>query len=115
MADVPLQVISENAAAERRITPSWTISILKTKLETVTGIPPGSQRLSLKLPGQDKVFIEANDEDNTLVSNWALAPYAELHVSETRPAFIIIFSSCLGTRHSPSRCKDELDRHFKCR
>ncbi|KAK5997006.1 Cell polarity protein alp11 [Cladobotryum mycophilum] len=39
MADVPLQVISDYASSERRITPSWTISQLKAKLEHITGIP----------------------------------------------------------------------------
>ena len=32
-------------SAERRISPSWSISQLKAKLEPVTGIPPSAQRL----------------------------------------------------------------------
>ncbi|KAL3960046.1 hypothetical protein ACCO45_005163 [Purpureocillium lilacinum] len=63
MADVPLQVISENAASERRITPSWTITQLRAKLETITGIPL-RQHTPVQLP---------------------LAPYAELHVGDARP------------------------------
>jgi tubulin-folding cofactor B len=39
-------------ATERRITPSWSISVLKAKLETMTGIPPGSQNLLFNAPGQ---------------------------------------------------------------
>lgn len=82
MADVPLQVISDNAASERRITPSWTISTLKTKLEPITGIPTTCQRLSLKASATgEAVPIEAADEDGTLLSSFPLAPYAELHVS----------------------------------
>ncbi len=81
MADVPLQVISDNAASERRITPSWTIGQLKAKLEPITGIPPLSQKLSLKISGREQIPIEATDEENTRLSSFPLAPYAELHVS----------------------------------
>lgn len=81
MSDVPLQVVSENAASERRITPSWTIGQLKAKLEPITGIPPLSQKLSLKTSGADKIPIEASDEENTRLSSFPLTPYAELHVS----------------------------------
>ncbi|KAM0564521.1 hypothetical protein ACHAPJ_000735 [Fusarium lateritium] len=87
MADVPLVVISEFAQSERRITPSWSISQLKGKLETVTGIPPSCQRLSLKpTAGAEAIAIEAANEDDTHLSNFPLAPYAELHVIDTRPA-----------------------------
>lgn len=86
MADVPLLVISEFAQAERRITPSWSISQLKSKLETVTGIPPSCQTLSLKTPGAEAISIEAANEDGTHLSNYPLVPYAELHVIDTRPA-----------------------------
>ncbi|KAM0463521.1 hypothetical protein ACHAPV_002061 [Trichoderma viride] len=86
MADVPLLVISENAASERRITPSWSIFQLKTKLEPVTGIPPSCQILSLKASaGSEKIPVEAADEDAVRLSSFPLAPYAELHVVDTRP------------------------------
>ncbi|KAK7417697.1 hypothetical protein QQZ08_011548, partial [Neonectria magnoliae] len=79
MADVPLLIISEFASSERRITPSWSISQLRTKLETVTGIPPSCQRLSLKTAGAEAISIEAANEDDTHLSNYHLVPYAELH------------------------------------
>ncbi len=82
MADVPLLVISESFSSERRITPAWTISQLRTKLEPITGIPPSSQRLFLKTSGQDRIAVEAADEDNIHLSVFPLSPYAELHVSE---------------------------------
>ncbi|GAW15392.1 hypothetical protein ANO14919_048010 [Xylariales sp. No.14919] len=85
MADVPLLVTSENSSSERRITPSWSISLLKTKLEPVTGIPPSCQRLKLKTSANETVAIEAEDEDVTLLSNFHLAPYAELQIIDTRP------------------------------
>ncbi|KAJ1338188.1 tubulin-specific chaperone B [Microdochium nivale] len=86
MADVPLLVISDNSSSERRITPSWSISQLRTKLEPVTGIPPSAQRMTYKAPGRDTVPVEAGDEDATLMASFALVPYAELHITDTRPA-----------------------------
>lgn len=86
MADIPLQVVSDVTASEIRITPSWTISQLKSKLEPVTGIPPSAQRLSLNAAsGASAVPIDAPDPDNMTLSNWNLTPYAELHVSHPLP------------------------------
>ncbi|KAB5582666.1 putative Alp11-like protein of tubulin-folding cofactor B [Coniochaeta sp. 2T2.1] len=85
MADVPLIVISDTVSSERRITPSWTIGQLKTKLEPITGVPPSCQRLSLKTPGSESIPIESSDEDSTYLTNYPLSPYAELHVLDTRP------------------------------
>ncbi|KAI1825707.1 CAP Gly-rich domain-containing protein [Xylaria intraflava] len=86
MADVPLLVTSENSSSERRITPSWSIGQLKSKLEPVTGIPPQCQRLRLKSSAGESIPIEAEDEDATPLLNFPLAPYAELEVIDTRPA-----------------------------
>ncbi|KAH7413177.1 CAP Gly-rich domain-containing protein [Cadophora sp. MPI-SDFR-AT-0126] len=83
--DISIQITSENSSSERRITPSWTIGQLKAKLEPVTGIPPLSQKLHLKLGGRQPVPIEAVDEENTQLGNFPLAPYAEIHVTDTRP------------------------------
>lgn len=97
MADVPLIVISEFAQAERRITPSWSISQLKSKLETVTGIPPSCQTLSLKTPGAEAISLEAANEDGTHLSNYPLVPYAELHVSPTEFSFVLPLSDACTT------------------
>jgi hypothetical protein len=79
--DIPLQITSENSSSERRITPSWTIGQLKAKLEPITGIPPLSQKLILRLGSQQSVPLEAVDEENTQLGVFPLAPYAEIHVS----------------------------------
>ncbi|ROT40285.1 cell polarity protein alp11 [Sodiomyces alkalinus F11] len=84
MADVPLYVISEHTSSERRITPAWTIATLRSKLEHITGVPPSAQKLSLKTAGGN-VPIQAANEDATYLTNFPLAPYAELHVVDTRP------------------------------
>lgn len=81
MMDVPLLLVSENAASERRITPSWSISRLKAKLEPITGIPPSYQKLSLKTSAHGRVPIEASDEDSTYLTAFPLTAYAELEVS----------------------------------
>ena len=78
--DVPLVIRSESSASERRITPSWSIGHLKTKLEPITGIPPSCQRLSLRLPGQEDIIIEAEDEEVTEVGRWRLQAMAEIYV-----------------------------------
>ncbi|KZF20707.1 hypothetical protein L228DRAFT_249498 [Xylona heveae TC161] len=83
--DIPLQITSENAASERRITPSWSIAQLKTKLEPVTGVPPFAQRLALRVAGQAPRPIEAVDEENTQVGDFGLRAYAEIYVTDTRP------------------------------
>jgi hypothetical protein len=81
VGDVPLLITSENSSSERRITPSWTIGQLKAKLEPVTGIPPPSQKLTLRVPGQQGLPVEAADEESTQLSGFPLAPYVEIHVS----------------------------------
>ena len=80
MADVPLYVVSDYSSSERRITPAWSISQLKKKLEPITGIPPSCQRISLKTPPGDTVSVEAADEDSVYMQSFQLVPYAELLV-----------------------------------
>lgn len=78
--DIPLQITSEHSASERRISPSWSVAHLKTKLEPVTGIPPSSQRLSLRVPNQSGIAIEAADEESVELASFPLQAYAEIHV-----------------------------------
>ncbi|KAG0648075.1 Altered polarity 11 [Hyphodiscus hymeniophilus] len=85
--DIPLLVTSSNSSSERRITPSWTIGQLKARLEPVTGIPPLSQKLTLKFGSVQAVPIEAADEENTQLAAFSLAPYAEIHTPGMRPNY----------------------------
>lgn len=78
--DIPMLITSTTASCERRITPSWTISQLKAKLESVTGIPIFSQQLTLVLPDQRNVVIEAKDEDAVQVNTFELIAYAQINV-----------------------------------
>jgi tubulin-folding cofactor B len=82
MADVPLIIRSDNSSSERRITPSWTIAHLKSRLEPITGVPAACQRLTLKIGSQAQPPqpIEAADEEMTQIAAWPLQAYAEIQV-----------------------------------
>lgn len=89
-ADVPLIISSPNSSSERRISPSWTIAHLKSRLEPITGVPAGSQQLSLRVASQDAVPITAVDEEQTRLTSFPLQPYAEITVS------VSLYFSLLG-------------------
>lgn len=82
-ADVPLLISSPNSSSERRISPSWSIAHLKTRLEPITGVPASSQQLSLRVGSQDAVPITAQDEEQARLAQFPLQPYAEIIVSST--------------------------------
>lgn len=89
-ADLPLLIISGNSSSERRVTPSWSISHLKDRLEPITGIPASCQRLSLKVTSSQAAQpIEAQDEDATQLANWLLQTYAEIHVGAGVVSYIM--------------------------
>jgi len=90
--DIPLLIVSENSASERRISPSWTIAQLKDRLEPVTGVPATCQRLSLKIGSQPAQPIEAADEESTILAAWPLQAYAELKVGLTDLLVFLLFS-----------------------
>jgi tubulin-folding cofactor B len=81
-SDVPLLIRSDNSASERRISPAWTITQLKDRLEPITGVPASCQRLTLKIGSQTPQQITAADEDAVQIGAWTLQAYAELQVSE---------------------------------
>ncbi|KAL4786690.1 CAP Gly-rich domain-containing protein [Aspergillus varians] len=68
--------------SERRITPTWTVQQVKSKLETMTGVPPSSQRLRLKTPGRPDQWL---DGDDTTIGDWGLMRGSEIEVHDTRP------------------------------
>jgi hypothetical protein len=90
--DVPLLITSDNARAERRVSPAWTVAMLKQKLESVTGIPPAAQRLVLRVPGKGDIPLatEGDDEGTPLVG-FGLQPYAEILVRGKTSIFYFIF------------------------
>ncbi|KAK4580342.1 hypothetical protein LTR86_000545 [Recurvomyces mirabilis] len=83
--DIPLLIRSDNSSSERRISPSWTITQLKGRLEPITGVPASCQKLSLKVGSQASQPIEAPNEDAVQLANWPMQTYAEIYVTDTRP------------------------------
>ncbi|KAK5122702.1 hypothetical protein LTR85_003617 [Meristemomyces frigidus] len=86
--DIPLLIASENSSSERRVSPSWTITQLKARLEPITGIPANCQRLSLKVASQTPQPVEAQNEDATQLANWPLQAYAEIYINRDIADFV---------------------------
>ena len=91
-ADISIQIISPSSASERRITPTWSISHLKTKLLPITGIPPSSQRLWLQStssssssPTPGGLSISSADEDATTLESFGIARGHVVFVEDLRP------------------------------
>ena len=91
--DISVQIIVPNdtspnsrplLSAERRITPSWSVSQLKSKLEPVTGIPSTCQ--SLRTKSLDGTWIQF-DDDALLIGDprYALRKGSEIEIQDTRP------------------------------
>jgi tubulin-specific chaperone B len=73
-------------SAERRITPSWTVSQLKTKLEPITGIPASAQYLRTTSFPTDNSWISLADESSLLSdSRYGLHKGSQIEVHDTRP------------------------------
>jgi hypothetical protein len=62
---------------ERRITPTWTVEQVKSKLETMTGVPPSSQRLRVKVPGRPDQWA---DNDAQLIGDYGIVKGSEIEV-----------------------------------
>ena len=80
MADIVVFVVSEFSSSERRVTPSWSVVEFKSKMESVTGIPPTQQRLEYK-SGGNRMSMEVADQEGTVLAAFPLAKGGEIHVS----------------------------------
>jgi tubulin-folding cofactor B len=93
-SDLAVQVIVPNdsnpsgaplLSAERRITPSWTVSQLKAKLEPITGIPASSQSLRTRSL-LDGTWIQFDNEAELLSTpRYGLRRGSEIQVVDLRP------------------------------
>lgn len=88
--DLSIYVTSSLTSSERRISPQWDLSYLKTRLEAITGIPPCDQTL-LHYPSasSDKVTVISDGQKYSAAADQAvrvlelkLAPYSRLHVTD---------------------------------
>lgn len=86
MSDIVIYITSEQVSSEKRITPSWTIAELKAKLEPITGIPPGSQKLTVYGPatGSGQHILD-NDDSDRPIGDYHLVPYGRIQVEDLRP------------------------------
>lgn len=110
--DLTLLITSENSTSERRVTPSWTVAHFKARLEPITGIPAGCQRLSLKIASETPQPIEAANEDAVQLAAWPLQANAEIHVGLSE----FILSHCVAWHnHGPrfARLSDRFGVRFK--
>ena len=123
-SDVWVQVTSANSSSERRLPLSWSVAVLKARLEPITGIPRSSQRLILRRGGDGLVsvnegggdgraaqtgqVIEAADEEDTTLEHFRLTRGCEIYVcmALTRwlrdPALALLLG--LGTGFVWMRC-----------
>ena len=116
-ADIPLLIVSENSSSERRISPSWSIAQLKSRLEPVTGVPASCQRLSLKIGSQAAQPIEAADEESTILAAWPLQAYAEIKVGMILFLYARRFKLCcfgMGTSHCRKSAKPHCISLYLC-
>ncbi|KAI9754301.1 MAG: hypothetical protein M4579_004765 [Chaenotheca gracillima] len=86
-SDISILISSVNASSEKRVTPTWTLAHLKSKLEPVTGIPPSSQRLILKAPGgsQEGTILTTENEDHKSLDAYGVGKGCEIIVEDVRP------------------------------
>ncbi|EXJ65817.1 uncharacterized protein A1O5_11058 [Cladophialophora psammophila CBS 110553] len=92
-ADITVQIVVPNdsnptapplLSAERRITPTWTVSQLKSKLEPITGIPSSSQ--SLRTKSLDGSWTGLTSDVSLLSDHrFGIRRGSEIEVQDTRP------------------------------
>ena len=114
-ADVPLLVVSDNSRSERRISPSWTIETLRTRLEPITGVPVSAQRLSLRGGSQQPINLDGDGSIQLHAFN--VASFSELRVSshsylslDARPQSQPATLQCSVWRLKYRRCIDDVIR-----
>ena len=86
--DIPLIIVvpSDDGSAppqiqsERRINQSWTFEQFKTKMEPITGVPPGSMRVVVR--GKDVSQSMGEDEP---VGKWSLGKGESIQIYDSRP------------------------------
>ena len=83
--DVSMYITSRTVNSEQRITPSWTISHFRNRVERITGIPSSCQRLLIRpsVDSTDETEITAQDETASQLAEFNLRPYGQIYVSES--------------------------------
>ncbi|GMM36785.1 Alf1 protein [Saccharomycopsis crataegensis] len=88
-SDISVFVTSSLTSSERRISPNWTLSHFKVKLEQITGIPPANQKLlvygSSNSPDYQLLKSIGSESSATLSQFDFLKPFVRIHVDDTNP------------------------------
>ncbi|KAH8833352.1 CAP Gly-rich domain-containing protein [Flagelloscypha sp. PMI_526] len=86
MSIVNIFVLSPDTRSERRIDLHWTVNELKSKLETVTGIPVFSQTITLLNSESEQRSVAQLDDDEKKVGFYGLRDYMALKVDDLNPS-----------------------------
>lgn len=83
--DITIDIVSQHARSEQRISPSWTLLRLKTRLAPITGIPIAAQTLSIRLASGQSIAL--TDDDALLADHSAQlsSAEAEIKIADSRP------------------------------
>ena len=79
------QTSTPTLATERRISPTWTISTLKAKLEPITGIPPSSQSLRLLTPSGYLPLSDSQQRQHVSDYPFRTPSGSEIEITDLRP------------------------------
>ncbi|KAM9899369.1 hypothetical protein OXX69_009506 [Metschnikowia pulcherrima] len=85
--DFPVFFTSDLTSSERKISPAWSLTYLKKRLEQTTGIDVKSQQLQYypDRSNNEYVVLQGADEQTTLLEQFAIVPYSRIHVEDTDP------------------------------
>lgn len=83
--DIIVNIVGELASVERYISPGWTLEQIKARIETITGVPPASQMLTVTDPhGHSRRSLESFGPSTT-VAAMGITEKSQIDVSDTRP------------------------------
>lgn len=84
MSDISVYVTSDLTSSERRISPQWKLSYLKSRLEFITGIDPKFQLIHYyPIPTSNEYTILENSDQT--VHDLQIIAYSRLHIIDQNP------------------------------
>ncbi|EGV64778.1 hypothetical protein PSN45_005124 [Yamadazyma tenuis] len=93
MSDISIYITSDLTSSERKVSPQWSITHLKIRLEQITGIAPKFQTIHLyriSNSNEYEVVADSNSynrqaDDHSTVVALNLVPFCRLHVVDADP------------------------------
>lgn len=83
--DIIVNIVGELASVERYISPEWTLEQIKARIETITGVPPSAQLLTVtNAQGTNRRALESF-APSTTVAALEITEKSRIDVSDTRP------------------------------